>query len=88
MDKTLNGPQLAKYYADPIYRLDWEEVKPPEPWKCEFWVARRGNRIVGELWQGRSGRWFGLIYGHVTIWGPIQHDIALMMVGLVLGPVV
>lgn len=88
MDKSLNGPQLARYYPDPLYRLEWEEVAAPAPWKGEFWVVSHKNKVVGELWQGRSGRWFGLIYGKVTIWGPVQYDIALMMVGLIRGPVV
>lgn len=80
--KLTVGPQIVDYHVNNWSRLDWKRV---EKMPREYWEIWYEGKYVGDFFQGKSGRWFGCIFGRTTIWGN-KEDILNMLAGLICGP--
>lgn len=83
--RDLAGPKPVAYYEKPWHRLEWRDITAPES-QAEYWEVWYHGKHVGEFFEGKSRRWFGLVFGRTTIWGPGKDDILNMVTALVLGP--
>lgn len=84
--RALPGPMPARYYTSFKMRCSWVKTPPtevPAPYR-EHWTMSYKGRDVGELFLGKSGLWFGVIFGRATIRGRDVDHLALHMAGLVI----
>jgi hypothetical protein len=79
--------EVTKVYStDFTTRCRWRSVKAvPAPYQTyiEIW---HDNAHVGEIFRGKSGRWFGFIFGKPGLHGVKVKDVAMHLAGLVVNP--
>lgn len=87
MDRTLKGLRPLKYFSDARYRLRWHRLpveELPEHYKTYYLVGYEGQQR-GELFWGKSGLCFAIVYDGPTLRCKSGRDAAMHMAGLIAG---
>lgn len=80
----LTGPKPLRYYHDPIQRLNCRRLPDHGPWR--FWEVWFEGAYMGEVFSGKSGRWYALLNDGSTLRAKKWRTLGLCLVGRFLGP--
>jgi hypothetical protein len=86
--KLTAGPKVVAWHERYWHRLEWTKVESEgKPYLAlEYWEARYQGKHRGDFFQGKSGRWYAVIFNRVTIWSPEKDDILNLMTAIIVGP--
>jgi hypothetical protein len=83
--KLTVGLKPVAYHAWYWSRLDWREIKVPGPYR-EHWAVFYKGSHVAEVFQGKSGMWYGLVFGRFSVWRNIKTWVLYTVTAAVIGP--
>lgn len=72
----------TKYYHDILNKCQWYKVKGLDNW---YTVSYNGIEFA-EMFHGKSGRWFGVIYEVGTVKGTDLRLVEMIIASRVLNP--
>lgn len=75
------------YMPDTLWRLSWPKFEAaPPPYAGNYYLVTHRGRHVGELFMGKSGRWYAVVFGRMTFSGRNVRTVEDAVVGMVTEP--